>query len=138
MPVYIRHFYDDKVPVDGYLGVSMHPDSSLDRLYGERTFSTSAPTAIENIGEQTNYRSLALGGNTLASEVLEIPLRTNLNGFLTVEVRLEGFEKLLTSSSIQVMYLVVSDKLAALEEFSSFRTSTRMRVFGAAGITENV
>jgi predicted aspartyl protease len=94
----------------------------------------------ENIGEQTNYRSNSPSeANPLASEVLEIPLRTTSSGFLSGEVRLEGFEKAFnfiidTGASISV----VSDKLAALEEFASFRTSTRMKVFGAAGVTENV
>lgn len=138
VPVYIRHFYDDKVPVDGYLGVSMISRFITSIDYGERTFSLVRQS--ENISEQTNYESNTPGVATpLASEVLEIPLRTTSSGFLSGEVRLEGFEKpfnfiIDTGASISV----VAAKLAALEEFASYRTSTRMKVFGAAGVTENV
>ncbi len=139
VPVYIRHFYDDKVPVDGYLGVSMISRFITSIDYGERTFSLVRQQQSESIGEQTTYGSDSPPEAKLASEVLEIPLRTTSSGFLSGEVRLEGFEKpfnfiIDTGASISV----VSDKLAALEEFASFRTSTRMRVFGAAGVTENV
>ena len=70
---------------------------------------------------------------------MEIPLRTTSSGFLSGEVRLEGIEKpqnfiIDTGASISV----VSEKLAELEEMANYMTPTRMRVFGAAGVAEDV
>jgi predicted aspartyl protease len=54
-------------------------------------------------------------------------------------VRIDGIEKpqnfiIDTGASVSV----ISEKLAALEEVQSFLQPGRMRVFGAAGISENV
>ena len=70
---------------------------------------------------------------------MEIPLRTTSSGFLSGEVRLDGIAKpqnfiIDTGASISV----VSEKLAELEEMANYITPTRMRVFGAAGIAEDV
>ena len=70
---------------------------------------------------------------------MEIPVRTTSSGFLSGEVRLEGIDKpqnfiIDTGASVSV----VSEKLAELEGLSTFMTPHRMRVFGAAGVTENV
>jgi predicted aspartyl protease len=69
----------------------------------------------------------------------EIPLRTTSSGFLSGEVALEGFERPLnfiidTGASVSV----VSQKLAEFETITSYIQPTKMRVFGAAGVTENV
>jgi predicted aspartyl protease len=71
--------------------------------------------------------------------VLEIPVRTTSSGFLSGEVKLEGIDKpqnfiIDTGASISV----VSEKLAEAEDLSSYLQPTRMRVFGAAGIAEDV
>ena len=141
VPVYIRRFFDDKTPVDGYLGLSMISKFITAVDYGERTFTlvrqrqagsldlvqtppaTDPPTAL----------------NSLPSKVVEIPLRTTSSGFLSGEVYLEGIEKPLnfiidTGASISV----ISEKLAASEELSNYLTPNRMRVFGAAGVAEDV
>jgi len=39
VPVYIRHFFDDKTPVDGYLGLSIISKFMTAVDYGERTFT---------------------------------------------------------------------------------------------------
>ncbi|MGB7921985.1 MAG: retropepsin-like aspartic protease, partial [Pyrinomonadaceae bacterium] len=70
---------------------------------------------------------------------VEIPLRTTLGGYLSGEVRLEGVDKPLnfiidTGASISV----VSQLLAAREEMDRFAGQTRMRVYGAAGVAEDV
>jgi predicted aspartyl protease/Flp pilus assembly protein TadD len=139
VPVYIRHFFDDKTPVDGYLGVSMISRFITSVDYGERTFTLLRQQQSENTEWRTIYRSTPPEGNTTIPDVLEIPLRTTSSGFLSGEVRLEGIERPLnfiidTGATISV----VSEKLAALEEMTSFQTQTRMRVFGAAGVTEDV
>jgi predicted aspartyl protease len=69
----------------------------------------------------------------------EIPLRTTSSGFLSGEVALDGFDKPLnfiidTGASVSV----ISQKLAEAESITAYIQPTKMRVFGAAGITENV
>jgi predicted aspartyl protease len=75
----------------------------------------------------------------LPDGVLEIPLRTTSSGFLSGEVRLEGVEKPLnfiidTGASVSV----VSERLAVEEDLHSYLQPTRLRIFGAAGIAEDV
>jgi len=70
---------------------------------------------------------------------VEIPVRTTASGFISGEVQVEGIEKPLnfivdTGASISV----VSEKLAEQENLASYLQPTRMRVFGAAGIAEDV
>jgi tetratricopeptide (TPR) repeat protein len=140
VPVYIRRFFDDKKPVDGYLGLSMISKFITAVDYGERAF-----TLVRH--RQSGSRDLLQTppaadqppGLSLTAKAVEIPLRTTSSGFLSGEVYLEGIEKPLnfiidTGASISV----VSEKLAALEEMSNYLTPNRMRVFGAAGIAEDV
>jgi predicted aspartyl protease len=66
-------------------------------------------------------------------------MRTTSSGFISGEVQIEGVNKPLnfiidTGASISVL----SDKLAGREELASFREGVRMRVFGAAGVEEDV
>jgi predicted aspartyl protease len=70
---------------------------------------------------------------------IEVPLRTTSSGFLSGEVSLEGFDKphnfiIDTAASITV----VSEKLSQEEQLLDLLQPSKMRVFGAAGITENV
>lgn len=136
VPVYIRRFYDDKVPVDGYLGLSVIARFFASVDYGERTFKLIKPRQSDNLDLlQKSPGSV----QPIAPDFVEIPVRTTSSGFLSGEVRLEGIDKpqnfiIDTGASISV----VSEKLAALEELANFMTPQRMRVFGAAGVTENV
>jgi predicted aspartyl protease len=70
---------------------------------------------------------------------IEIPVRTTSSGFLSGEVRLGNNEKFWnfiidTGASVSV----VSEKLAAEDQVSNYQQAEMMRVYGAAGITENV
>ncbi len=87
VPVYIRHFYDSKTPVDGYLGVSVISKFIASIDYGDLTFALSrqrGPRASE-----LRPANGSLGG---VNEI-EIPLRTTSSGFLSGEVRLEGVDQ---------------------------------------------
>lgn len=141
VPVYIRRFFDEKTPVDGYLGLAMISKFVTSVDYGERTFT------LVRQRQATTLNSLDTPSITFSQDVIqpmspkaiEIPLRTTSSGFLSGEVRLEGLDKPLnfiidTGASISV----ISEKLAALEELSSYVTPYRMRVFGAAGVVEDV
>lgn len=141
VPVYIRRFFDDKKPVDGYLGLSMISKFVTAVDYGERTFTLVRHRQSGGLDllETQPAADQPPALNSLATKAVEIPLRTTSSGFLSGEVFLEGIEKPLnfiidTGASITV----VSEKLAALEEMSGYLTPTRMRVFGAAGVAEDV
>lgn len=136
VPVYIRHFYDDRVPVDGYLGLSVITRFYTAVDYGDRTFKLVKSRSSDNLDQ---LQKSAGKVPPVATEFVEIPVRTTSSGFLSGEVKLEGIEKpqnfiIDTGASISV----VSEKLAALEELAEFMTPHRMRVFGAAGVTEDV
>jgi predicted aspartyl protease/Flp pilus assembly protein TadD len=140
VPVYIRRFFDDKSPVDGYLGLSMISKFVTAVDYGERTFTLLRQRDSGSLDLlQTPPASDQPAADALTAKVVEIPLRTTSSGFLSGEVFLEGIEKpfnfiIDTGASISV----ISEELAAFEELSNYLTPQRMRVFGAAGIAENV
>jgi predicted aspartyl protease/thioredoxin-like negative regulator of GroEL len=74
-----------------------------------------------------------------ASRSYEFPIRSTSSGFWSSSVVLEGISKPLnfivdTGASISV----VSQELAQTENMSRFEQKTRLRVFGAAGVTEDV
>ena len=136
VPVYIRHFFDDKVPVDGYLGLAVITRFLASVDYGDRTFKLVRPKQTDNL----DLLQKTVGNlKPPVTDFVEIPVRTTSSGFLSGEVRLDGIVKpqnfiIDTGASISV----VSEKLAALEELAEFMTPHRMRVFGAAGVTDDV
>ena len=141
VPVYIRKFFDNNVPVDGYLGLSVIAKYLTSIDYGTRRMSLVRQNQTENI-EPWTVRSpegiLALAVTPNDGSVV-VPLRTTSSGFLSGEVGLEGFEKTVnfiidTAASITV----VSEKLSQEEQLLELLQPSRMRVFGAAGITEDV
>jgi tetratricopeptide (TPR) repeat protein len=138
VPVYIRHFYDEKNLVDGYIGLSVISKYIASVDYGENLFMLRRPSQA-NTGDLWDGPISRNGVLPIAAGVLEIPLRTTSSGFLSGEVRLEGIDKPLnfiidTGASVSV----VSEKLAAEEDLDSYLEPTRLRIFGAAGIAEDV
>lgn len=138
VPVYIRHFYDEKNPVDGYIGLSVITKFIASVDYGESIFRLHRPSE-SNDGDPWSVPISRNGVMPSAPSALEIPLRTTSSGFLSGEVYLEGIEKPLnfiidTGASVSV----VSEKLEAEEDLGSHISPIRMRIYGAAGITENV
>jgi predicted aspartyl protease/thioredoxin-like negative regulator of GroEL len=137
VPVYIRHFYDIRTQVDGYLGLSVISKFIASVDYGERTFTLQRRSdSIDNNQPQPNPKTVAA---TIPSEVVEIPVRITSSGFLSGEVRLEGIDKTLnfivdTGATVSV----VSERLVAEEDLTTFIAPIRMRVYGAAGIADDV
>jgi predicted aspartyl protease len=136
VPVYIRHFYDQSVPVDGYLGVSVISRFIASVDYGESIFSLNRQGGFD-------YRdpgSIRFENDMNRPSAIEIPVRTTASGFLSGEVQVDGIEKpqnfiIDTGATISV----VSEKLAEQEDLTSTNLEpVRMRVFGAAGIAEDV
>jgi predicted aspartyl protease len=138
VPVYIRHFFDNKNPVDGYLGLSVISKFIASVDYGENIFSLRRPKEIFS-KESTGF-SLTRGEvQTVGAGVLEIPLRTTSSGFLSGEVHLEGVERPLnfiidTGASVSV----VAERLTKEEDLGGYLEPTRLRIYGAAGIAEDV
>ncbi|MEO8648784.1 MAG: aspartyl protease family protein [Acidobacteriota bacterium] len=125
IPVYIRHFHNDGIEVDGYIGLSLISKFLTTIDYGTKTFSlakkdTAVETALDEAG-------------------ISLPLRLTSSGFLSGEVQLQGVEEPLnfivdTGASVSV----ISDDVASLNGVSPFLTTEKMRVIGSAGITEDV
>jgi predicted aspartyl protease/Flp pilus assembly protein TadD len=142
VPVYIRHFYDGKTPVDGYLGLSVISKFVASLDYGEHVFLLTRrhqgdPADLWTTASPTPAVAAATPNANIAA--MEIPIRTTSSGFLSGEVHLEGVDKaqnfiIDTGASISV----VSDKLAAIDELSTYAEVERTRVYGAAGITDDV
>jgi tetratricopeptide (TPR) repeat protein len=143
VPVYIRKFYDTNIPVDGYLGLSVVSKFLASIDYGTRRMSLVRQNQSDIVEPWTAIRRpeniLALAPVVPNDGVVEVPLRTTSSGFLSGEVSLDGFEKSVnfiidTAASITV----VSEKLSQEEQLLDLLQPSKMRVFGAAGVTEDV
>jgi len=137
VPVYIRHFFDEKNPVDGYLGIA-----AISRLMAAVDYGTNNLTLSRDPAETT---ATGVGAKPVSPEVpqsrpgINIPIRTTASGFLSGEVTIDGLDKPLnfiidTGATVSVL----SEKTAALEEVQRFIKKGTMRVFGAAGVAEDV
>ncbi len=143
VPVYVRHFFDTKQPVDGYLGLSVISKFVASVDYGESKFTlVRHHESLNDDPWSTVYRTdLPSPGPSRPGPAgaIEIPVRTTSGGFLSGEVWLDGIAKPLnfildTGASVTV----ISEKLAAFDEASGYKEAGRLRVFGAAGITDDV
>ena len=143
VPVYIRKFFDSHVPVDGYLGLSVVQKYLASLDYGTRNMSLVRQNQTDFVDTWTAIRRpeglQGLAPVAPGDGVIEVPLRTTSSGFLSGEVNLEGFEKNVnfiidTAASITV----VSEKLSQEEQLFDLLQSSKMRVYGAAGVTEDV
>ncbi len=124
VPVYIRKFHSENYRVDGYIGLSLISKFLTTVDYGELTFSLDRKEDTPPI---------------TALDKRSLPLRLTSSGFLSGEVRLDGLPDGVnfivdTGASVSV----ISNDLAAVEAISAAETGERMRVIGAAGVTENV
>lgn len=139
VPVYIRHFFDDKAPVDGYLGLSVISRFIASVDYGNNSFSLRRPSSSNEPDPTAAKTWRSEEPQSVATGTVEIPVRTTSSGFISGEVTVEGIENpqnfiIDTGASVSV----VSEKLAEREDLGSYLQPTRMRVFGAAGVAEDV
>ena len=141
VPVYIRHFFDETTQVDGYLGIA-----ALGRLLTTVDYGTRRLTlARQHNPEAEPARVADSQGKPVNAEAVDVQPGTNLSvrttasGFLSGEIFIDGIKKPLnfiidTGATVTVM----SEKLAALDEAQAFIKPSRMRVFGAAGVADDV
>jgi predicted aspartyl protease/Flp pilus assembly protein TadD len=125
VPVYIRKFHNHNEQIDGYIGLSLISKFLTTIDYGALTFSLSRKEENQALTQE--------------KADLSLPLRLTSSGFLSGEVQLEGVETPLnfivdTGASVSV----ISDDLADSEMLSQFEKGEKMRVIGAAGVTEDV
>ena len=126
VPVYIREFHSNDEKIDGYIGLSLISKFLTTIDYGKLTFSLIR----KDVADQQE---------TSENKSLFLPLRLTSSGFLSGEVQLEGVEANLnfivdTGASISV----ISDEVANTQEIRRFVRNEKMRVVGAAGVTEDV
>lgn len=122
VPVYIRKFHSDGI--DGYIGLSLISKFLTTVDYGSQTFALHKKDS---------------GPVQPAKDEMSLPLRLTSSGFLSGEVQLEGIETPLnfivdTGASVSV----ISSDIAAHDSLIPHEQEEKMRVIGAAGITENV
>ncbi len=125
VPVYIRKFHDSNESIDGYIGLSLISKFLTTIDYGNLTFALTRKDSLQN--QKTE------------NEKLTLPLRLTSSGFLSGEVQLEGVKNSFnfivdTGASISV----ISVDVAGLDEIRGFVREEKMRVIGAAGVTEDV
>lgn len=141
VPVYIRQFYDAEPtrPVDGYLGIAALARVLTAVDYGARRMTLMRqrnPADAATIGDRLSAANITPG---ISRPGIEIPVRTTSSGFLSGEVTIEGIRKPLnfiidTGATVSV----ISERAAAMDEAFAFIQENKMRVFGAAGIADNV
>jgi len=140
VPIYIRHFFGEDNPVDGYLGIA-----ALGRLFVGVDYRTRRLTLVRQRSGQVPSLAAIADATLVASTQqnsgngIDVPLRTTSSGFLSAEVFIDGVKKPLnfiidTGATVTV----VSEQVAALEEAQAFIRPTRMRVYGAAGVADDV
>lgn len=144
VPIYVRRFYNDQEPIDGYIGLALLSKYLTSIDYATRTLTllreAGRPSVDASLITVPSVETAATGAPTPVDPVsTELPIRTTTSGFWSGEVRLPGIVKPLsfiidTGASISV----VSEDLVAREEMTRFAQSSRLRVFGAAGVAENV
>lgn len=143
VPVYIRKFFDSHIPVDGYLGLSVVSKFLTSIDYGTRRMSLVRQNQTDQVESWTTVRRPETHQMLIPAAPndgsVEVPLRTTSSGFLSGEVGLDGFDKTVnfiidTAASITV----ISEKLSQQEQLLELLQPSKMRVFGAAGVAEDV
>ncbi|MBV9214683.1 MAG: aspartyl protease family protein [Acidobacteria bacterium] len=127
VPIYIRKFNKEAVTnADGYIGLAVISKFLTTIDYGTKTFSLTRKGAAAQEFQAT-------------ADELSLPLRITSSGFLSGEVQLQGYDSPLnfivdTGASVSV----ISDEVAKAEGISAHLNSEKLRVFGSAGVTDNV
>lgn len=132
VPVYIRRFFNQDNAVDGYIGTTViskflttidYPNQFLSLVKQQKSDrnKTVDNFAVENTDETG------------------IPLRITSSGFLSGEVRVDSIPEPLnfivdTGASVSV----INTETFKYYDLNRFAQPTMLKVFGAAGVTENV
>jgi len=154
VPIYIRDFHNSQEPVDGYIGLSVLVKFLAAVDYGARTLTLLRQDGEVQIVAASAPVMLPAGAAAAVpppipqsdavvlaakSRVVELPIRSTSSGFWSGAVKFEEIERPLnfivdTGASISV----VSQHLAEREQLARFEQKARLKIFGAAGVSENV
>jgi predicted aspartyl protease len=127
VPVYIRQFFNDHEQVDGYIGLSVLSKYLTTIDYAGRTMRLQRDDARPPYDPSTPPPGI------------EIPIRTTSSGFWSGEFRVDGVGKpvnFIVDTGATVT--VVSQALAAREDLARFERGGVIRVYGAAGLADNI
>ncbi|HEU4595523.1 MAG TPA: aspartyl protease family protein [Pyrinomonadaceae bacterium] len=127
VPVYIRQFFNDHEQVDGYIGLSVLSKYLTTIDYSARTMTLLRDNARPQYDPSTPPPGI------------EIPIRTTSSGFWSGEFRLDGVMKpvnFIVDTGATVT--VVSQALASREDLARFERGGVIRVYGAAGLADNI
>ena len=125
VPVYLRRFFENEKGVDGYIGLAAIDKHLVTVDYGART--------ITLVRQQSN----SIKQQPLSS--WETMIRRTSSGFISGEVQVEGVDgasNFIVDTGASVS--VVSNTLIPQEHMDRFAVAQRARIFGAAGIAEDV
>lgn len=122
VPVFVRPFFNEKHPVDGYIGLSFISQFVTSVDYGERTLTLERPS-----------------NSSSPSFASAIPIKATSTGIVISDVRIAGVDRPLsfimdTGASVSV----VASGASANDLINSCEEGDRLQVSGAAGVEENV
>ena len=128
VPVYLRRFPDEINRFDGYIGLSF-----LSKFLTTIDFENSTFIMSKRDGDDAQRPQEKAEGEFVST------LRLTPSGFLSGEVTLPGVEDPLnfivdTGAELSV----ISTELAGRDQVKQFEGKQKMRVIGAAGVTEGV
>ena len=127
VPVYIRHFERTQESVDGYIGLSLVAKYLTTVDYGAREMLLLRGDAVPKYDPERPPPGA------------EVPIRVTSSGFWSGEIRLDEVERAANFIiDTGATTSVVSQAFADREALARFARPTRIRVYGAAGLTENV
>ena len=138
-PVQPRPFSDTAVPLNSnHVMSETDAPPSVEKLAAAPS-ATAPPKASAAATAPGASRSSTAATAPGVSRSYELPIRSTSSGFWSSSVVLEGIEKPLnfivdTGASISV----ISQELAKTEDMARFEQKTRLKVFGAAGVSEDV
>ncbi|HEX7174019.1 MAG TPA: aspartyl protease family protein [Pyrinomonadaceae bacterium] len=127
VPVYIRHFERQQESVDGYLGLSLISKYLTTVDYGAREMLMLRDDALPKYDPAQPPAGA------------EVPIRVTSSGFWSGEIRIGEIERAANFIiDTGATTSVVSQAFADREAMSRFAQPGHIRVYGAAGVTENV
>ena len=130
VPVYVREFFSGQETVDGYVGLTLLSKFLTTVDYGAKTMTMVRDATLAPLDPASQPQS---------AKLFELPIRTTASGFWSGEVRLPGTDR--SANFIMdtgATTSVVSEALAEREGMERFFENVRLRVYGAAGVTEGV
>lgn len=129
VPIYVRQFHNANEAIDGYIGLSVISKYLASVDYGSKTMTLLRDEA----------RQKALEEAVANPKGFDVPIRITTSGFWSGEIQLDGVSKPLnfimdTGATISV----VSKALVEREEMTRYAQTSRLTVYGAAGVAADV